>query len=116
MTEVATLTAFRPYLRILQAFNWENFAVPRKERLSRIPYACAVGLGAIMLAAMIALGFWQIADEHFSMRIFTTSFPIIISLTQVLLAFVLLASKNRQITATIHHLQAIITDREFFFH
>lgn len=110
--KLCVMHAFRPYLRLLGAFNAENFPVRQQSSRLRAYDASAIAISMLLLLIATLLSFLKIVDEHFRMVVFTTTFPIFISMIQVISTFFVLTSKNRMVTATIERLQAIIGNRK----
>lgn len=110
--KLCVLHAFRPYLQLLSAFNAENFLVRQQSSRLRGYDAPAIAVSLLVLMIATLLSFLKIVDEHFQMVVFTTTFPIVITMAQVISTFFVLTSKNRMIAATIERLQAIVSKRK----
>lgn len=112
LRQLCTLRAFRPYLRLLKAFNWENFG--RDEWHSRIFVALGVLTGVLALISVDLLAVWKMADENFNIKVVSSSLPLIFSMAEQVLIFFVLVWQNRQIDVCVERLQATISKRKMF--
>lgn len=110
------LKEYRPYLRILAAFNAGNFHAKRlRPLIGNIRYAVCVAVMFVSMAALAILSYWHCMENESNVDILSDSLPVIMSLSQMLLTHVSLMLRNRLIHATVEHLQGIVDEREFFF-
>lgn len=109
--QLCALHAFRPYLRLLKAFDCEHYTRHNWRSLRALD-VLAVAAGVTLLITTTALAFWKIADVHYDMHIFLTSLPVIVSMIQVILTFLPLMLKCRKVDVAIQHLQAVISYRK----
>lgn len=113
--ELCPMHKFRPYLHLLKAFNEETIVNRGKTWLRGYDIPVAIVIGIICLIITMILSVWKAFDEHFGMVVFTTNFPMIISMLQIIWIFFALILKNRLIDGTVKRLQTIVVRREFCF-
>lgn len=78
------LSAFRPYLHALQAFNAESFRdKPISLKIRRV--CCALFVSMVVVAAfVIFLGIWHMIENSLDLREFSTSIAIMLAFVQIL--------------------------------
>lgn len=112
--QLNTLSAFRPYFQLMNAFNKENLTGDNRSP-RRIFEAIAIAISEVALIIVTALSFRRLMDVHFEINVFTTASPIIISMVQASLTFFVVIMKSRTIGATLQRLQATISKRKKSF-
>lgn len=114
-TTVRVFTPFNTYLRILKAYNSENFqrSDPRN-CLRNVCYAIGVTVLIALIPIVIALVVWYIFDNGASMNAVVVGTPIILTLLQFVVIFIGLIAENRIISQTIHRIQVTIDQRMYF--
>lgn len=113
--QVHVLKEFRPYLRILNAFNFENFQKPDGIQIvTNVIYATLVGLFTISTCLILSLGYWNFIDTHFQMDIISTTLPVLLTILQIVFTQLSLTLRSRLITETIHHFQEVVDDSKCF--
>lgn len=111
--EFLVLKEYRPYQRILEAFNSENFHGKNpKEIVINILYALCFTAIFVAMAALAILSCWYCMEIEFNIGILSITLPIVLSLVQLLLIHSSLIWKNRLIRTTIDHLQEMIDRRK----
>lgn len=105
---------YRPYLRILEAFNAENFGSQDQRRtITNVRYAVCVAALFMSSASLSILSYWHCMENGLSVDILSDAMPIILSLVQLQLTQISLMAKNRVIRATIESLQNTVDQRRF---
>lgn len=112
--EFTVLAEYRPYQRILEAFNGDNFRhKSRHQLIEHARYAVCVAFILAAMFAFAALSFWNLRDIEFDVKIVSFSMPIILTITQMLITHVALMRKSRAIRAAMVRLQETVVEREF---
>lgn len=114
LNEIRVLKAFRPFLSILNAYNWDKFHYGANWRSNpqNIFYAFSSTMIVFLLPATVILLFWYLIEISVSFGIFLVELPIAISILQMEVIFIALLLKNRTVTTTIQRLQQIIDQRK----
>lgn len=113
--QVHVLKEFQPYLRILNAFNVENYQGSDRARIvANIFYVALVGLFTISTFMILSLAYWNFIDTHFRMGILSTTLPILMTILQIVFTQLSLTVRSRLITATIAHFRKVIDGSKFF--
>lgn len=104
---------YRPYHRILAAFNPDNYnEKPLYQKLRNVCFAMCVAAVLITIAFLIILSCWRCV-ENISIEIVALALPLELTFTQFLLTQISLMVKNGLIRATIENLQKTVDQREF---
>lgn len=113
--QMATIfTEYRPYLRILEAFNAENFdSQDHRRTIASVRYAVCVAALFMSSASLAMLSYWHCMENGLAVDILSDAMPIILSLVQLQLTQISLMGKNREIRATIEGLQNTVDQRKF---
>lgn len=116
LLEIRVLNRFRPYLRVLQAFNHENFHHHdwRSTRRS-IYYGCFSFLIGTFTATVIFLSVWFLIDNDCDFGKLVVLLPLQMSIIQMGLTFLPLVKNNRIINETIERIQLVVEKREYAF-
>lgn len=111
--KIDILTAFNPFLRLLQAYNADNF-IPSK-RIQIVQNLCfafgVTGLISVLPASMI-LTIWYFFDDTSTMKNIVVAAQIL-TVLQMLINAIALVLKNCDVTKTIGRLQEFIDCREY---
>lgn len=114
--KIHILTEFKPYIRLIEAFNHENFNNSNwHDTILSVFYAfCAIS--TIILAPTVALSlFWRCAENNFDFTIFVVTIPLLISSLQVDSIFIALMWKNHIVHDTIERVQKLVDRRKLDF-
>lgn len=115
MAEEAILKEYRPYQRILEAFNGQHFRDHSyRHTVQNVRYAACVSAMLMSMVAVLVLCCWYCVETEFDVKMLSFSVPVILSLMQMLLTHFALMRKNCSIHATVEHLQQVIHERESF--
>lgn len=107
------LQAFELYLNILKIFNVENFKQSNGEKtLKNIGFACGMTGCLSLIPFLSVLLIWHLVGTSEVLRHFCLIAPLIISILQMGIKYIALASKNRVINETIERLQNVIDQRK----
>lgn len=110
------LDAFHPYLRMLKAYNLDDFRKTSFLRvLQNILYAFYVTALIVAMAIVINLGVWHLFEDDLNISQFSTALALIITYMQMLFIFATLAVKNRKISENIENIEEIVQKRELHF-
>lgn len=112
--KVRVFNAFSPFLRLLNAYNKDNFHQERFTPRSVCDAAGATML-IILIPTLIVLVVWFLIEVNANFKKFIVQLPLILSVLQMELTFLALMMKSRNITNTINRLQLIIDQRECVF-
>lgn len=115
-TEMSVFKELRPYLRLLEAFNGENFRHQNNWCLAKnILFAAFSVVIFASAAAFPAFSLWHCIENGAHFDKLSTVIPVALSIVQLVLTHVSLMLKNRLIRATIDGFQKAVTDRKFLF-
>lgn len=110
---IRVLSAIYPYLRMLQAYNTENFKVNSTLMLWRsIGYACRIAAMTIWIPIVLVLSCWHFNGGALDLWQFSAAFPIFVSYVQAMLMLSILSLRNREIGRQLSRLQAVIDASE----
>lgn len=111
---IRVLVAFRPYLQMLQAYNYRNFwNISSSLKIKRIGYTIYIAIRATTVLLVIILGLWRLIENNIDMREFSTYFALLVVYTQLLFLYVVMVGKNTEINDEVKRVQRIIDKREF---
>lgn len=112
---ILVLRHFRPYLRIWQAWNAENFHKLDQPKLwHNICFVARVTVCSVLLPTQGVLFLLNVLAADFDMRQFSINFPIMISIQSMAFAASVFFVKNRQIAAIVSQVQDVVANRECF--
>lgn len=116
LNEIRVWSAFKPFLRILNAYNCDKFRYGTRWRFNsqNVFYAFSSTMMVFLLLATIILLVWHLIEINVSLENYLVELPIAISILQMEVIFITLLLKNRIITTTIQRLQGIIDQRKIF--
>lgn len=111
--ELIVLQEYRPYQRILEAFNSEQFRNKgsRRKLHNVCSAACVIAMFST-LAALAVLAYWYFMENGFDINIISASLSAELLYIQLLLTQIALTARNRLIRATIEDLQKVVDERE----
>lgn len=113
LNKICVLNAFSPYLLILKAYNLENFRqINRRRCVKNIAFACGVAvffslIPVVSFSAICWLFNSNNAIQHLNIV------PIIFTILQIFMKWVVLTMKNHIISEKIERLQNVIGQRKF---
>lgn len=113
--EISVLSAFRPFQRLLQAFNFTNFDRARSPYSSEKQHiVCIVHVAVLLITppVVVTAGIWHLIEDDVTMAEFSTSFALIVAYTQMFSIYISLMMKNRIISETLENIQKSINRRE----
>lgn len=115
--KIHALNGLKPYLRLIQAYNDENFRDHNwRNILNSVFYAfCATGV-IILLPIFILLAVWYLIENDADLIKVVIAVPLLATLLQMELAFITLLMKNRMAIEMIDRLQQVIDKSEFLKH
>lgn len=109
---VDIISEYRPFLRILKAFNIDNY---RNNDRHIFWNNLLILLFTITLATAeileFVLGVWHFFDHGFILRKIANALPLLISSVQVLSSYATLSMKNHEIQRVLDNLQETIDKR-----
>lgn len=111
--KVRVLSALDLFLRILKAYNADNFRqIDRPQLVRNICFTIGVFIGLILIVNMITLGTWHLVGSGGDLNKLVVSGPVVLSIVQLLISYFALTAKNRQIAATIEQIQRVVEQRK----
>lgn len=114
---VCVLDAFRPYLRILQTYNAENFCKkPASPKIGHVKQALFVSLAMVAATLVAFLSIWHLAESIRGLDEFATSLAVVLTLIQLIITCVIFMHKSQQISGTIADVQRIVNERKLIYH
>lgn len=108
---ICVLHAFRPYLRLLTAFNYEHFR--HSSWGQSVSYAICLTVMILFVLVLIILGFWYLIEINAGLRKAVVSLPILFSLLQMEIAFIAMVANNSNILKMIDGIQKVIDQSKF---
>lgn len=112
---ILVLRAFRPFLRFITGFNFENFQ-RRRNTLRDVGRNIVVALGVVIVTAASLRSLWWNFWHYKTMNISSVNsneIVLVLALSQQLLIFFSMVLKNRQFTIGIEYLQKTVDGREY---
>lgn len=114
--KIHILNEFRPYLRLIEAFNHEHFNDTDWHGIkSSVFYAFCAVLTILLAPTVALLLFWRCAENNFDFIIFVVTIPLLISSLQVDSIFIALMWKSPIVNETIERVQKLVDRRELGF-
>lgn len=114
-TESRVLKQFEPFLRFLSAYDRDHFRDKNwRAILNSGLYAFGVALFMILLFICFALIAWDLL-ENFEWTKCAADVPILVTLIQLGITFVVMVVKRYTVAATIKQLQRAVDQREFIW-
>lgn len=107
--KIHVMNKFRPYLRILQAYNCSNFCNKTSSDLRKSGlFAFSVTIVTIIHISVVSMCARDIYDDKFALNKLGATLPMCTSGVQVVLTLIALIWKNPLICRVIDHLQRIV--------
>lgn len=114
--KINALSAFDGYLRILKAYNIENFnGGDRIHFVRNVCFVFGVTISVAQMAIVSILAIWYTIDYGCALQIVFAAIPSILTVLQFFVTFLAFASNNRIISETIERIQNIIERRKCRF-
>lgn len=110
--KVRALTAFRPFYRLLKAYDSRNF---EKIDWQNIGIAFGVTVLISLPPAIIALAIWRLIEKNDDLENLIISAPLIITILQLFIKILILVKKHREISEILDQLQRVIDQRTWLF-
>lgn len=115
--KLRVFSAFKYFLIILKALNFENFERKGRNRVvQNVCLACGVTLFVALMPITFMLGLWYIYDYNCKIKIIVIVIPPILTVLQLFLTFITLRANNRVISETIERIQELIDQRKCIFY
>lgn len=114
--KIHILTEFKPYFRLIEAFNHENFNNSDWHDIILSVFYAFCAISTIILVPTVALLlFWRCAENDFDFIIFVVTIPLLISSLQVDSIFIALMWKSHIVHETIECVQKLVDRRKLGF-
>lgn len=114
LRQITVLNAFKPLLRLIEAYNSENFRHrndwPRLQR--GVFYALCASLIILLVLLFLILGTWYFVDNYGHLEVLVSTLPLLLTILRAILIFAALITNNRVISAMIDRLQQVINQRK----
>lgn len=111
--KICILEQFRPYLRLLEAYNPKHFHHPDwLHFLHSVSYALCATAMVVHLPLVASLAIWYLIEVPVDLKMFVVQVPIQCCALQILIALLALLAKASNITETINRIQDLINQRE----
>lgn len=115
VNKIRVLKGIRPFLRIIKAFNAENFHTNNRRSMQRsVLYAFFATLIVMLLPIYTTLCIWYLIEQN-DLNKCVAALPALASLIQMNVIFIVSMMKNHIIIETVHHIQKVVERREYFF-
>lgn len=112
MRKIHVLHAFQPYFRTLQIYNAENFTQSDRLKILRnFGFTVVVTAFVALIPNTILLAIWLLIEHDAPLRKLVIAIPLLLTLLYTLIAYIVLALRNRAIGGTIGELQSVIDQR-----
>lgn len=108
--KIHVLKEFKPYLRLIKAFNLDNFRNTgnRHRILNSVFDAFATSSIIFSIPIFLILGVWYLIENDADLRKISVALPILISILWMWLIFIALMAQNRIIRDIIDQLQRVV--------
>lgn len=117
LSEIHVLSNFQPYLRLITAYNTNNFRQTDLLNISRsIFYAFGATVIIVSIPTFIALIIWHLIENEMDLKVFVTVLPPLFSLFRMVLTFVAMLFKNHIISETIQRIENMVLRSEFLLY
>lgn len=114
--EIQSLKKFRQFLPLLNAYNADNFRnCKRRIILKSVFYACCATVMVVSNIIWVILMAWYLFEHYVEWIKCVITVPLIATMIQFNIAFIMMMVQNRSITMTIDQIQTVINEREFRF-
>lgn len=111
--QIFILNAARQYLRLIKAFNSDNFSrLNWRQNIQSILYALSTTMLVSLLPLNVILGSWYLVESDFNVDKVVVSLPLLFSLLLVEIAYLALIINNRDVSKTIDQIQQVINKRK----
>lgn len=111
--KIRVLNASRPYIHVLQAYNFKNFFnLSKPLKIQRIRYAFCVTILILSMLVMIAFGVHHTFMADIGIREFSTSFALLVIYAQIMFFYVVLVMKRNEISDAIDCIQKVTDKRK----
>lgn len=111
---ITVMVEFKPFLRMLKAFNSDNFRQHNFAALiGNIFHTLRVTALFVALIMEMVLGYWFCVDYDYGMDKVARAFPIDLCILQTIVSSGSLMSQNQVMGETIERLQGIVRRGEF---
>lgn len=107
---IIILSKFRPYLRLLCAYQPDNFRQNDGWRSQLFGVVCAF-YATLMIGSMAvvsALMFWNLLESHAHVKVLVVSIPMTISLVEVCLIYVALVWESATAAKMVERIQQLV--------
>lgn len=113
--KIHVLNAFKPFLRVLKAYNRANFQHHDWHYIRRSVFcALCASLAIVCIPIYIVMAIWYWIEFGFELKQSIATVPLVFSFLYVEVACIALVYKSHQISVTIQRLQILIDRREHF--
>lgn len=106
--EINALKACRPYLRLLQAYNSENFSHNNQRENHSAFYLLFTTIMVLLMPSLLILSAWHLMETESDMKTIVVTTPLCVTLVHATVISIALIVNNRTITETIGRIQKII--------
>lgn len=116
-TKIQILNEYRPYLRLLKAYNVDNFRQngQRQNYYRSVFDAFFTTFIIVIMSSHLLFDIWYIIDYHTDLKKVVTLFPLTMTTLQIWVSFIAFLLKNGTITEMIDRLQSVVEQRKFLF-
>lgn len=115
MNRVRALTAFRPFLHLLEAYDIRHFEkIDGPGLVQNIGFAFGVTVLISLSPAIIVLAIWHLFDKNADLQNVVVAAPIIITISQMTIKMFILVKKHREVSEILEQLQRVIDQRTWF--
>lgn len=112
-TKIRILNKFKPFHRILKAYNCNNFHFHNWRSIFRsIFHAFCVAIIFMILPIWIVLIVWHLIENSDDFKVIVAGLPIVITIAQADLAFIALIVENGTIVEIMNRIQEVIDRRK----
>lgn len=110
--KVRVLVAFKPHIRILNAFNSENFE-ETNQCLPNILFSLCLAISAVLTPIVAILAIWYLVENDATMGAVVFAAGPIFTILQWFFTVLELTRKNRVISRTIQQIEGVVDERKF---
>lgn len=112
--EINILNACRPYLRLLQAYNSENFCHNNwRDILHSAFYVFSITITILLIPLLFILSVWHLIEKGSDMKTSVVITPLCVTLVHTGVTSITLIVNNRAITKILSQIQKIVDQSKF---
>lgn len=114
-SKIRVLVEYDPYLRLLTAFNRDQFHHNnRRDLLRSVLYAFVAIMFLIIIPLYILLIAWFVLETGVAWKKCAVAIPLVAAVLQMSITFIVMIMRNDAVSELIEGLQQVVDQRESF--